>query len=79
MKYSILQPIGICMKKSQLIDSGNIRDDIRAKFAGKFYNEIRGQISDNLYWSLLNGVYHRLFDQFESQLAARLNYDKIEK
>ena len=62
------------MKKNQPIHSGNIRDDIRAKFAGKFYNEIRGQISDDLYWSLLNGVYHRLFNQFESQLAVRLSH-----
>ena len=62
------------MKKIQLIDSGNIRDDIRAKFAGKFYNEIRGQISDDLYWSLLDVVYQRLFNQFESQLAVRLSH-----
>lgn len=67
------------MKKSQPIHSGNIRDDIRSIFARKFYIEIRDQISDDLYWSLLNGVYHRLFNQFESQLAARQHYGKIEK
>jgi hypothetical protein len=62
------------MKKNQPMCSGNIRDDIRAKFAGKFYNEIRGQISDELYWSLLDGVYQRMFNQFESQLAVRLSH-----
>ena len=67
------------MKKNQPIRSGNIRDDIRAKFAGKFYNEIRGQISDDLYWSLLDGVYQRMFNQFESQLSSSLHYVEAEK